>query len=1194
MKTTKNLLLAGMLAAFGGSIANAQFSYSNSLAGATLIYSHTFSGGAVDINGTAPAYINPNASSFGGATSASFDVVTNSTANGYYAYQDGTLCANRESVLLPFTPQSGYIYTLSASLTFASTPPSGGWGALGYGAAFPPSNGSVSDPRIGQTLVGGNPWALLNMYANGGGAVFYDTRTHSFPGVANLMTALNTPYTINMVVDTTGAKWYVALFVAGTFVKDSVYTANPTIRSIGYGQTGTTAGAYKWNSLALYASRLLMVQQPAAGYVSPGHAFTNTVVVASATAPSCQWYFNSTSNYAGATALANSLDGRVFSYGTLTNSLVITNLQAADQGYYFAIATNSYGAVTSSIVPLVVPLNVAFTSQLPATYTNRFTLFAGTSPRFSVSTAGEQPIRYQWYTNGVACSGQTNTTFTWANLPVGTITAYCVATNNFSTATSTAWTALVIAAPTAPFPANLLSLQPIGYWRLTEGADDGGGNNGVVTLDYAGGNDGLYTNAVLGITPGYSSSTDPNVSAAYFSSFASPDSDVFNIQGVDFGAPAGTNASFSVSAWVTATGSQTSGAGILAKGYGGAEQFVLDVSGGKYEFAVRDAAGTLHNATGTVGPTGNWDYLVGVCDEAHSNVTLYVNGAPAASVAIAPGSGLLASGVPMTIGARSSSATIGHNDLQFKGFVEDVALFNSALSAGQEATLYTAAGYSIPISYVPPPATFVYQANKTMIIPASAFGATNLGYYWTDTTTGAFLASGAITTYGTLDATLTIPNASPSLSGDQLQLVITNDTSSQSWYVTLYCPPPSEPLPASDPILYSNYFNGGTWSIAGTPLTAANVLVGGTNTTWIAALGTNNTGSLQANGVDASTLGDSWLLPFTPHAGYVYTVTASLTFSGNPNNWVGLGFAQRAPTNAAGGYGRFSDGGATPPQQGPNGYDWLILTESGGTIQYFTGPGGSPAGGITNGSFFTSGAGTHIVTVVLDTTGAQWKYSASVDGTSTLTYTYSSNPPIGAVGITQTSLSPPGVVQWNYFALTQVAPGGVPPYLLAPLPPSNVTLLAGTSLSIPVSAFGSVPVGYYWSNTNTAAVLGAGTTNNVAPLVANLSVSDVPLSWNGNTLALTVTNAYGTNISLVSLTVTNPPTPGPIGWTFTNGLLTLSWSNKGDTLLAQSNSPGVGLGTNWVVVPGSTTITNLVVPVSPANGSVFYRLLRPY
>ena len=377
----------------------------------------------------------------------------------------------------------------------------------------------------------------------------------------------------------------------------------------------------------------------------------------------------------------------------------------------------------------------------------------------------------------------------------------------------------------------------------------------------------------------------------------------------------------------------------------------------------------------------------------------------------------------------------------------------------------------------------------------------------------------------------------------------------------------------------------------GTPLTAANALVGGTNTTWVNALGTNApAGSMQASGIDATTALDSWVLPFTPHAGYVYTLNASVTFSGDPGNWVGLGFAARVPTNAAAGYGRFSDGGTTPPQLGPDGYDWLILRPTSANEQWFAGPHGTPSAGTASGNV-VSATGTWELQLILDTTAPKWVISCFVNGTQFgANYTYPANPPIGAVGITQTALTAPGNVQWNYFALSQVAPGGVPPYLFAPLPPTNVTLLADTSLTIPASAFGSVPVGYYWSNTNTAAVLGSGTTNNVAPLVANLSVSDVPLSWNGNTLALVVTNAYGTNISLVSLTVVNP-NPGPIQWSSAGGQLAMSWpTNMGWTLQVQTNSPGVGLGTNWVNVPGSTTITNVVVPVSPTNGSVFYRL----
>jgi hypothetical protein len=116
----------------------------------------------------------------------------------------------------------------------------------------------------------------------------------------------------------------------------------------------------------------------------------------------------------------------------------------------------------------------------------------------------------------------------------------------------------------------------------------------------------------------------------------------------------------------------------------------------------------------------------------------------------------------------------------------------------------------------------------------------------------------------------------------------------------------------------------------------------------------------------------------------------------------------------------------------------------------------------------------------------------------------------------------------------------------------------------------------------------------VAPLTANLSVADVPLSWNGNTLALIVTNAYGTNISLVSLTVTNAVNLNSSNMMFSvaGGQLTLKWPSDqvGWTLQGQTNIPGVGLTTNWVDVPASTSTNEVVIPISPTNGSVFYRL----
>lgn len=222
-------------------------------------------------------------------------------------------------------------------------------------------------------------------------------------------------------------------------------------------------------------------------------------------------------------------------------------------------------------------------------------------------------------------------------------------------------------------------------------------------------------------------------------------------------------------------------------------------------------------------------------------------------------------------------------------------------------------------------------------------------------------------------------------------------------------------------IIYSNNFaSGGATNISGMVPTVANNYAGGVSSaTWNDALGTNDTGALSANGIDSTTLGDSWLLPFNPQSGYVYTLTASLTFTGNPGNWVGLGFAQNDSVNVPVGYGRFADSS----NGGPIGYDWIILTESSGGVQYFMGPKGNTPQ-IYAGTGFTSGPQTLTVEVILNTTGSIWSITAFVNSVQMgNTVTYSNYPPIGAVGVTQNGLTAPSAVKWNYLTLGAVGGG---------------------------------------------------------------------------------------------------------------------------------------------------------------------------
>jgi hypothetical protein len=57
--------------------------------------------------------------------------------------------------------------------------------------------------------------------------------------------------------------------------------------------------------------------------------------------------------------------------------------------------------------------------------------------------------------------------------------------------------------------------------------------------------------------------------------------------------------------------------------------------------------------------------------------------------------------------------------------------------------------------------------------------------------------------------------------------------------------------------------------------------------------------------------------------------------------------------------------------------------------------------------------------------------------------------------------------------------------------------------------------------------------------------------------------------------------------------LQLSWpsDHTGWRLQVQTNDVTQGMGTNWVDVVGATTTNQMTVPINPATGSIFYRLL---
>lgn len=450
--------------------------------------------------------------------------------------------------------------------------------------------------------------------------------------------------------------------------------------------------------------------------------------------------------------------------GQTNASLTLTPSAITDAGDYVLVATNGSGALTSSVVTLFLYGAPAIQAQ-PL---SDIQVFAGANPTLKISATGAQPIIYQWSVGGTPIPGATNSSYTITNIQTGG--TYTCSVSNFVGPASPAFspvTVTVLSDPTAPYPQAVLASSPIAYYRLNENPDDGAGDNGVTAYDNAGGYNATYTNAYIA-QPGYSVYSDPGNYAAEFGDFPPNNNYAGNVSTLlNFGTPNGGNAEFSVEAWINEYLFKNGGNCIVALGYGnGGEQFVLDNGGttNTLRFFVRNAAGTVSAAGSSFVPTDSlWHHVVGVCDEAAGQVRLYMDGALLGTATITPGSGILSSSMPMTIGARESGNSSPPNyDFQFIGKIDEVAIYNRALSGAEIQNHYYASGIGPVITQVTPQ-SLTTNKNTTISFTVTAFGTAPLTYQWYDENSAPITDA--------TNATLVLTNVQPEQSGSYSVMV---------------------------------------------------------------------------------------------------------------------------------------------------------------------------------------------------------------------------------------------------------------------------------------------------------------------------------------------------------------------------------------------------------------------------------------
>jgi len=171
--------------------------------------------------------------------------------------------------------------------------------------------------------------------------------------------------------------------------------------------------------------------QPTNLVVSGGQNATFLATATGGAPLAYQWFFNTNTPVVGATS----------------NTLVITNAQAADAGGYALRVTNSAGAVTSVVAILTVNAPPAITTQPQS-----ITVTESNTASFTVVASGSPTLRYQWYFNSAtSLAGATNASLVLSPARATNAGDYrVVVTNSFGSITSAPATLTVNSAAGAP------------------------------------------------------------------------------------------------------------------------------------------------------------------------------------------------------------------------------------------------------------------------------------------------------------------------------------------------------------------------------------------------------------------------------------------------------------------------------------------------------------------------------------------------------------------------------------------------------------------------------------------------------------------------------------------------------------------------------------------------------------------------
>jgi|GEM_PF-2703475 len=444
------------------------------------------------------------------------------------------------------------------------------------------------------------------------------------------------------------------------------------------------------------------------------------------------------SNQAGFLASGNNF--KLFSAGSYTGTFASILPATPSNGLVWDTSL-----LNSSGILAVVGTNSLAIYQQPQAFAQCYT---GGTITFSILAGSAAPLSYQWmYNTSQPVPGATNASLTLNAVQLTNAGNYtCVVSNQFGTLTSSNTLLVVLPAGNIclPPPAGLASWWP----GNLSAADVLGGNNGVLVGGVT------FTNGEAGQSFNFDGTTG----------FVGTSLLLTNPQ------------TFSLSLWFKTT---TTKGGVLL-GFGDSQ---LGTAANFDRNLYLDNAGAIH--------FGLW---TGAYQKVNTAAVYNDNAWHHVVASLSPSSGmsLYVDGVLATNNAAVNSAQIyngwwriGDNNLSgwpqqpasfyFKGQIDEVSMFNRALSANEVAAIYAAGSQGMCLNPLPP--IIVLQPNN-QIVPAgnsaafalSAIGALPLGYQWLFN--GTNLTDNARVS-GSQSGNLTIASSQPSDAGSY-QVIVTN------------------------------------------------------------------------------------------------------------------------------------------------------------------------------------------------------------------------------------------------------------------------------------------------------------------------------------------------------------------------------------------------------------------------------------